>query len=297
MEFEHKESPEDVAKLPPWKQHIHTIIFGVDTFQGRLFDVTLLIAILLSVLTVILESVPSIREGREEYFFYVEWAFTAMFSVEFLARIVVSYKPRKYLFSFMGIIDFVAILPAYLSLFLTGSQALIIFRSVRLIRVFRILKLSRYIAGAENISEELKSNRYKITVLIGSVTCVVIIMGTVMYLIEGPEHGFTTIPQSIYWAIVTLTTVGYGDIAPETTLGKTLSSLIMLLGYTILAVPTGKAVGEVLSRPKDDTKPKVQKKEEVDKPCPRCFEPMHHQDANYCHKCGKLLPKKDTDRT
>jgi voltage-gated potassium channel len=221
------------------KKKLRTIIFKTNTPAGKAFDVALLIAILASVSIVMLESVESFTINYTNAFIYAEWAFTLLFTIEYVLRIMISNKKRKYIFSFFGIIDFLSILPAYLSIVFTGVHSLIILRSFRLLRVFRIFKLARFIGEASQLSKALKASRPKIIVFIVTVGIIVVITGTVMYLIEGAENGFTSIPKSIYWAIVTLTTVGYGDVAPSTVLGQTLASIIMIMGYGIIAVPTG----------------------------------------------------------
>lgn len=270
----------DYSSLRPWQQQLHQIIFGYDTFGGKLFDVLLLIIILLSVLAVMLESVSSITVQYGPQLRIIEWGFTILFSIEYLGRIVSSPLKRKYILSFMGIIDLLAILPAFISIFVAGAQTLLVIRLVRLIRVFRILKLSRYMRGANMLRRALYESRHKIIVFFGSVIIIVVVVGTLMYLIEHGQNGFSSIPRSIYWAIVTITTVGYGDIAPATVLGQTIASLLMIIGYAIIAVPTGIITSEMVSSNKKSKQIK----------CDQCGALEHSGHAQYCNKCGSKLP-------
>lgn len=262
------------------RQHkIYTIIFGSDTKAGKAFDVWLMIFIILSVLTVMLDSVNSLHHSLEVYFIVLEWAFTVMFSFEYILRIYSSPKKRKYIFSFYGIIDLLSILPSFLSFLFVGTKYLVVIRILRLLRVFRILKLAQFLGASRVLAQSLKASKYKIFVFLGVVMTLVVILGSMMYLIEGPGSGFDSIPRSIYWAIVTLTTVGYGDIAPQTVGGQALASLVMILGYAIIAVPTGIITTE-LSRQQYSSK----------KYCPNCNHAQHDQDAVFCKKCGEKLP-------
>ena len=226
-------------KLSNWQLKLHEIIYEADTKAGKWFDILLLIAILLSVATVMLESVNSIAEQYGEELRIIEWTFTVLFTLEYIARLISIGKPLKYIFSFYGIIDLISLIPTYLGIFISGSHTLAVIRTIRLMRVFRILKLAQFISEANILIKALKASRAKIVVFLFAVLSLTFILGTLMYLLESPESGFTSIPTSIYWAIVTLTTVGYGDIAPQTVLGQTLASLIMIIGYAIIAVPTG----------------------------------------------------------
>lgn len=262
------------------RDQVYTIIFGTDTFWGKLFDIILLVAILLSVFAVMLESVESIEQKYGNILYVIEWVFTILFTLEYIARIIAVEKPRRYIFSFYGIIDFLSILPSYLSIFISGSQMLMIIRSIRLIRVFRVFKLVRFLGEASQLSHALRSSAAKIIVFIGSVFIVVVIVGSMMYLIEGRENGFSSIPKSIYWAIVTLTTVGYGDIAPQTVLGQALASFIMILGYGVIAVPTGIVSSEMTKQIKN-----VQ----GNATCPTCDSKGLDNDAIYCKNCGNKL--------
>ncbi len=269
---------EDLSKLKPWQKKLHVIIFGIDTRAGRLFDIALLITILLSVVVVMLESVQEISAKYGNEIRLIEWLFTIFFTLEFIARLLSSPKPAKYYLSFMGIIDFVSLIPTYLSIFVAGTHALSIIRTIRLIRVFRILKLTRFIGGANQLGNSLYQSRHKISVFMTSVLCIVVIMGTLLYLIEGGENGFSSIPKSIYWAIVTITTVGYGDIAPQTIFGQTIASVLMILGYAILAVPTGIVTSEMMKS-----------NGHSGSSCDDCGESNLPKGAVYCHKCGAAL--------
>jgi voltage-gated potassium channel len=262
-----------------FRQRLFIIIFGTDTPAGKAFDVGLLIAILLSIVAVMLESVASLQNQFGTVFKITELILTAAFTLEYVTRIYVTQQKSKYIFSFYGIIDLLSLLPTYLSMFFTGTQYLLIIRALRLLRVFRILKLGRFVGEGEQLGRALRASRHKITVFLGGVVTVVLIMGTVMYLVEGGENGFTSIPRSVYWAIVTLTTVGYGDIAPQTILGQTLASFIMILGYAIIAVPTGIVTVEL---GKDRQKQEARK-------CPDCGNEGHSNDALYCKFCGEQL--------
>ena len=264
-----------------WREHLHEIIFEADTAEGKAFDVILLVAILLSVIAVMLESVASIKAEYGDILYIIEWFFTALFTVEYIARLIVVTKPWKYAFSFLGIVDLLSILPTFLSLIFVGAQSLLVIRSIRLLRVFRVFKLARFLGEASQLTSALKASRPKIIVFIGGVFAMTVVLGTAMYLIEGSENGFTSIPKSIYWAVVTLTTVGYGDIAPQTVLGQALATLIMILGYGIIAVPTG-IVSAEMSRVKDLHPVSTQA-------CPHCGAEGHDSDAVYCKKCGGRL--------
>jgi len=263
------------------KKKLRTIIFKTNTPAGKAFDITLLIAILVSVGVVILESVEDFSVNYTNAFIYTEWAFTIIFTIEYILRIIISNKKRKYVFSFFGIIDFLSILPAYLSLVFTGMHTLVILRSFRLLRVFRIFKLARFMGEASQLTKALRASRPKIIVFLVTVGIIVVIMGTIMYLVEGSENGFTSIPKSIYWAIVTLTTVGYGDVAPSTVLGQTLASIIIIMGYGIIAVPTGIVTAEMArASNKHDKKIRI---------CDKCKSTIYDEDAIYCKYCGTAM--------
>jgi voltage-gated potassium channel len=259
------------------RKKLYVIIFEADTKAGKAFDVILLWAIVLSIIAVMLESVKPIDKEYGQIFDVVEWVLTFAFTIEFIIRIIAVEKAKKYIFSFYGIIDFLALLPTYLSLIFIGSQYFLIIRALRLLRVFRILKLGRFIGESEHLGRALKSSRHKIVVFLGAVMTIVMIMGTVMYMVEGGDNGFTSIPRSVYWAIVTLTTVGYGDIAPATTLGQVLASIIMIMGYAIIAVPTGIVTAEL-----GKAKPSLAQ-------CTNCEATGHEHDAVHCKYCGDTL--------
>jgi len=258
---------------------LYEIIFEADTPKGKAFDIALLLIILASIVLVMLESVPSINQQHGETLHILEWVITIIFSIEYLLRIAVVHRPWRYILSFYGIIDLLSVLPTYLSLVLVGSHSLMVIRAIRLIRVFRILKLSRYTQAGNNLGKALWSSREKIFVFLFFVVNLVIIVGTLMYLIEGPEHGFKSIPSSIYWAIVTMTTVGYGDISPQTPIGQFMASMVMIVGYAVIAVPTGIVTSEII-RGAHSTNTQV---------CPHCLHDQHDNDAVYCKKCGGKL--------
>lgn len=262
-----------------WRARWYEIIFESDTPKGKLFDVILLICIIGSLLAIMLESVPSLLEHHRQFFRYVEWGFTAIFTIEYLVRLIIVHKKSKYILSFYGLIDLLSILPTYLALILVGAQYFMVLRAFRLIRVFRVLKMVRFLGEAQVLSSALRGSRIKITVFLVAVMCVVFVMGTVMYVVEGPENGFTSIPVSIYWCIVTLTTVGYGDIAPQTLAGQIIASIIMILGYGIIAVPTGIVTNEM-------TKANERSKAVKAYVCNQCGETNHAVDAKFCKTCG-----------
>jgi len=262
------------------KQRLHEIVYEADSAAGKAFDIVLLAAILISVLVVMLESVVSIEQKYGSLLHTIEWVLTILFTIEYFIRIWVLKRPSGYIFSFFGIVDLLAILPTYLSLFFTGTQYLLVIRSIRLLRIFRIFKLTRYLNESEILASALIASRTKIIIFIFTVLMAVCIIGSVMYLVEGPENGFTNIPTSIYWVIVTITTVGYGDITPQTNLGKFLSSIIMILGYGILAVPTGIVASEL------NTVAKVQTNTQS---CSHCNNQYHDDDAKFCKICGESL--------
>ncbi len=264
-----------------WRQKLHEVIAEADTPMGKLFDVILLILILLSVLFVMIESVKGLPERVYDILYLGEWVITIFFTFEYIARILTVKKPTNYIFSFYGIIDFLSTIPLYLSFILVGSNVLITVRALRLLRVFRILKITRYIGEANKLKKALNDSRPKILVFLFAVLIVAVISGTLMYLIEGEESGFNSIPVSVYWCIVTLTTVGFGDIAPVTPLGQLLASIIMVLGYGIIAVPTGIVSAEYASK-KDYVHVNTQA-------CSNCGALKHRDDAKFCHKCGEDL--------
>ena len=263
-----------------WREKVHEIIYEADTPAGKLFDVLLLIVILISILLVMLESVESIEAEYSAILNTSEWVITILFSLEYIVRIIIVKKPRAYIFSFYGIIDLLSTIPKYLSLFFVGTHSLIALRALRLMRVFRILTLTRFIGETANFGKALKRSRAKIAVFLSFVIVLCVILGTVMYLVESEQDsGFSSIPRSVYWAVVTLTTVGYGDIAPITALGQFIASLIMILGYGIIAIPTGIVTSEM-------TKTEEKLIPHNTQACSNCNETYHQDDAEYCHKCG-----------
>lgn len=285
-----KEEPSDVAGKEPdlgpgggvFRQRVWRVIFLSDTRLGRAFDVALLWCISLSVLVVVLESVESIRTGREQLFRAVEWVFTVIFGVEYLMRIWVVRSPVRYMRSFFGIVDLLAFLPAILDLLLSGSHYLMILRILRTLRVFRVLKMAQHIGEAGVLMNALQASRAKISVFLFSVMTLVFVEGTMMYLLENQSNpGFNNIPQSIYWAIVTLTTVGYGDVAPVTVAGKVMASVIMLTGFAILAVPTGVVTAE-LGR-------EMARHRQGHRHCKECGWNAHDPRARFCQQCGVQL--------
>lgn len=261
------------------KKRLAHIVFESDDWASKTFDIVLLILIFGSILIVILDSVASLRAEYGELFLTLEWISTLLFTIEYFLRVWLSRKPKGYIFSFYGIVDLLAILPTYLSFFVLNSQLLSVIRALRLLRVIRILKLGRYVVEAEYLTRSLKASFNKILIFIGFVITIVLIMGTFMFIIEGPEHGFTSIPVGMYWAIVTLTTVGFGDIYPVTPLGQFVSSLIMLLGYAIIAIPTGIVTSEM-------SKIANPKKSGNSKTCTLCGKEGLDSQDNFCRNCG-----------
>ncbi len=261
------------------KTLLYKIVFENDTKRGKQFDIVLLWSILISIIVVMLDSIPFLNQLLNIEFYFIEWFFTVLFTFEYLLRIYVSKKPAKYIFSFWGFVDLFSILPTYLSLFLYGYQYLLIVRIIRLLRVFRILKLIRFNREATVLISALKASSYKIGIFLSSVITITIILGTIMYVVEGGENGFTSIPQSIYWAIITITTVGYGDIVPHTIMGKFIASFAMIIGYAIIAVPTGIVTVE------------MSKSGESKLPCSDCGH-KNIDSAKFCNSCGSKLDLK-----
>lgn len=272
---------EVIDNWPRWRAKLHEIIFEADTPRGRRFDFVLFWLIITSVIVVMLESVESLRLQFGFYFDILEWVLTIFFTFEYIARILTVKRPTGYIFSFFGIVDLLSILPTYIAFFMVGAQPLMIIRTLRLLRIFRVLKLVKFLKEASILGAALRASRYKVTVFLLALVSIVIIMGTVMYIIEPQEAGFTSIPESIYWAIVTLTTVGYGDISPTTPLGKAFASLIMILGYAIIAVPTGIVSNEINQE--------MQKARTNTQACQNCSREGHDDDAEYCKYCGEEL--------
>lgn len=264
-----------------WKDSLYEIIFEADTTAGRIFDIALLICIILSVVTVMLESVIGIQQQAGKILFALEWGFTIIFTLEYIARLIVVKYKRNYVLSFFGIVDLLSILPTYLAIFFYGAQSLMIIRVLRFLRIFRIFKMVKFVGESNILIQALKASRYKITVFMITIITSVVIAGTLMYLIEGGDNGFTSIPRSIYWAIVTMTTVGYGDIAPQTNLGQSLAAIIMIMGYGIIAVPTGIVSAEMIQQ---------KSKEKLSTQCcPVCLKEGHDADAIHCKFCGSTL--------
>ncbi|MEZ4856550.1 MAG: ion transporter [Gelidibacter sp.] len=272
-----------------WKTKLHEIIYEADTPAGKLFDIILLIVIVASIVLVMLESVKGIDAQYHDILNISEWVITILFSLEYIARIITVKKPFKYIFSFYGIIDFLSTVPKYISLIFAGTHALVALRALRLLRVFRILKLARYLGASNNLVKALKASRAKIFVFLFAVLIIAIIFGTLMYMIEGEEHGFTNIPKSVYWCIVTLTTVGFGDIAPVTPLGQFIASLIMILGYGIIAVPTGIVSAEYTSQSKSGSEKNVDDLHLNSQVCHNCLAEKHQDGSEFCNKCGHSL--------
>ena len=268
-------------KKTSWRFRLHEIIYEADTPAGRIFDIILLIAILASIVFVMLETVEEFDNKYHTFLDISEWVITILFSIEYIARVIAVKQPRKYIFSFYGIIDLLSTIPKYLSFFLVGSQSLAALRALRLLRVFRILKLARYVGESNRLLVAMRASKAKISVFLFFVVILCVILGTIMYLIEGGEDsGFTSIPRSVYWAIVTLTTVGYGDIAPITGIGQFIAAIIMILGYGIIAIPTGIVTAEYSRNTQIDTNTQN---------CPNCAASKHKDKAEYCYKCGHIL--------
>ncbi|MBN1300725.1 MAG: ion transporter [Melioribacteraceae bacterium] len=262
------------------RSRLHEIIFEADTPAGKAFDIILIISIIMSVIAVMLDSIKSIRMQYGQELYVIEWFFTILFSIEYSLRLFCVGKPLKYAASFYGLVDLLAVFPTYLSLLLPGTQFLLVIRVLRVLRVFRVLKIVQYMSAARLLKEALMASRTKIVVFLYTVLILVVIMGSLIYMIEGEESGFTSIPKSIYWAIVTLTTVGFGDITPQTPLGQLLASVIMIMGYGIIAVPTGIVTAEYVN---------VRSKQVSTQVCPNCSKERHDLNAVYCKYCGTRL--------
>lgn len=271
----------DATAQGTWRNKLRVIIFEADTPAGKAFDIALLVCIVLSVMAVVLESVGPIRSSHGVALRNVEWAFTVLFTIEFGLRLICVGRPASYIFSFFGIVDLLAVMPTYLSLFLAGPKySLIVIRALRLLRIFRVLKLVRFLGEANLLLQALRASSRKIIVFLGAVLTITVIIGSVMYLIEGEASGFTSIPQGVYWAIVTMTTVGYGDIAPITVAGKFLASALMITGYGVIAVPTGIVTAELTQLGKTSVSTRA---------CPECTREGHDTNAGFCKYCGTHL--------
>ena len=262
------------------KNRAYHIIFEADSPMGKLFDLVLLFFIMVSIMIVVLDSVQAINQKYGEIFSILEWTITIIFTIEYTLRILVVDKARSYIFSFYGLVDLMSLLPQYVGLFFGAAQSLIILRALRLLRIFRILKITRYTKEGQVLVEALKASRAKISVFLFAVGTLVVIIGAIMYLVEGGRNGFTSIPQGIYWAIVTLTTVGYGDIIPITFLGKLVASIVMIMGYGIIAVPTGIVSYEISMQATKSLNSRV---------CPDCLVEGHEEKATFCKSCGSSL--------
>ena len=268
-----------------WRNKLHEIIYEADTPKGKGFDIALFILIILSVILVMLESVKSIDAEFHGILLTAEWVITIFFTIEYIARIISIKRPWKYILSFYGIIDLISTIPLYISYFFVGSQVFLAVRALRLLRVFRILKLVQFLGEASQLKQALRASRAKIAVFIYTVMILSVIMGTIMYWIENDESGFTSIPRSIYWAIVTLTTVGYGDIAPQTAFGQLIATVVMIMGYGIIAVPTGIVTSEFTKQGRIN-KDKVHLNTQA---CRSCGTEGHRDDATHCYNCGSIL--------
>lgn len=309
---------------PPggWRLTLYNVIFKADTHAGRLFDLTLIWAIALSVLVVVLDSVQSISAHWGAWFYVLEWGFTLAFTAEYIARLLCVQRPARYARSFYGVVDLVSVLPTYLAILVPGLSSLIDVRVLRLLRIARLFKLSAYSQEFRTLARALSASRRKITVFVGVVMMVVLVLGTLMYVVEGPENGFTSIPAAVYWAIATMTTVGFGDLVPKTDLGRAIASMMMLLGWGVLAVPTGIVSAEMVrggheddfarrmagqgSGPAgpagsaDDPDARQPRQPNVTastgQPCPSCGAVAHEVDAHFCRRCGVPLREAAADR-
>ena len=270
--------------ISPWREDLHELIFEADTLTGKVFDIALIICIILSVLGVMLSSIDSFNQQYGQWLDYFEWIFTILFSIEYVLRIMCVRKPWLYMKSFFGIVDLLSILPSYIALFFTGAQTMMVIRALRVLRIFRIFKLGEYLGEAHALIRAMRASSTKILVFLYTVLIAVIIFGSAMYIVEGGENGFSSIPKSIYWAIVTITTVGYGDIAPHTPLGQALASAVMIMGYAIIAVPTGIYTTELARQYRHDI---------TNSACQSCGKEGHASDADFCKYCGNPLEENE----
>lgn len=276
-----RSAAETADRQANWRLILHEVIFEADTPAGKLFDVILIFSILASVVAVMLDSMAPVRQAYGQYLTAIEWFFTVLFTIEYILRLISVGRSMAYARSFFGIVDLLAILPSYLSLLFPGTQFLLVIRILRVLRIFRVLKLVTYVGAARVLTQALRQSRKKITVFLYTVLTLVVIFGAMIYFIEGEENGFDSIPRSIYWAVVTLTTVGYGDISPKTPLGQTLAAVIMILGYGIIAVPTGIVTTELAQ---------VSRHQSIStQACPECSAEGHDTDAVHCKYCGSRL--------
>ena len=264
--------------LRKWQMQLHELIYESETAAGKVFDIILLLFILTSIIIVMLDSVNALKIQYGRFFFAMEWFFTIVFTIEYILRLICIRQPLRYVFSVLGVIDLLAIIPSYLSLIFAGAQSLMVLRALRLLRIFRIFRLVHFLSEMKFLSIAIKNSLRKISIFILFVLTTVVILGSIIYLVEGEEYGFTSIPQSVYWAIVTITTVGYGDIAPVTPLGQMIASFIMLLGYGIIAVPTGIVTTEMALA--------ARSKRQDNRACPSCGREGHDEDAKFCKYCS-----------
>ena len=263
-----------------WRDRMHEIIFEADTRAGKIFDIVLIVSILVSVMAIMLDSIGSINAAYGDTLYLIEWVFTILFTMEYIARLISVGRPLKYATSFFGVVDLLAILPTFLSVLVPGSQYLLAIRVLRVLRVFRVFKLAQYVGEARLLTQALRASGRKITVFLFTVLTSVVVMGSLIYLVEGREHGFTSIPRAIYWAIVTLTTVGYGDISPQTPLGQAIAAVVMIMGYGIIAVPTGIVTVELT---------RAEHRQITTRACGHCGKEGHDRDASHCKYCGGEL--------
>ncbi|WP_428240524.1 ion transporter [Gynuella sp.] len=271
---------EKAEGLSNWRAKANEIIFGADTFAGKLFDILLIVAILISVAVVMVDSVPSLNHRYHRLWLWMEWGFTILFTIEYIVRLMSVSRPVRYAFSFYGMVDLLSVLPTYLSILIPGANSFLVLRILRVLRVFRVLRLMHYIGEAEVMSLAIRQSLRKILVFLYAVLTMVVVFGSLMYVVEGSENGFSSIPKAIYWAIVTLTTVGYGDVVPHTPLGQFIASAVMIMGYAIIAVPTGiyaAEISQVMTTRRDA------------RGCPGCGKTGHDVNAHYCKFCGTSL--------
>lgn len=266
-----------------WRFKLHEVIYESNTPAGKVFDISVLAAIFASIVIVMLDSIAGLHAQYGDLFYTLEWIFTILFSIEYILRLISIRKPFSYVFSLLGIIDLVALIPSYLGILLPGAQSLLVFRALRLLRVFRIFKLGHFLFEINFLKLALKGSVRKISIFLLTVLILTVILGSVMYLVENRENGFSNIPESIYWAIVTITTVGYGDVSPITPLGKFVASVVMLIGYAIIAVPTG-----IITH---DLAVAARKNNHLYESCPACSRDGHDADARFCKFCGSSLYK------
>ena len=269
----------------PWRRRTYDVVFEADTPAGKAFDVALILAIVSSLAVVMLDSVESVHDRYGRALLFAEWTFTLLFTAEYALRLACVDRPARYARSFFGVVDLLAILPTYLSVVVPGAQALLVIRTLRILRVFRVLELSSYVRESEQLARALRASRRKIQVFVFTVIILVVIFGALMYLVEGPENGFSSIPRGVYWAIVTMTTVGYGDIAPQTDVGQAIAACIMILGYGIIAVPTGIVSAELTLGDRDRSGRATGAR------CADCGAVDHAADALHCRRCGARLPE------